>query len=153
MPQIKLTSFSGFCLRCTVLIFVLGLGTFCSPGEENPISCVETPDINTELFQANADWVDISNVELLTNCLDIQFSYNGCTENADFFLVFSDRVIDTFPAGRSSRLHLTQDGDCNNTYVGNLQVDLRNIRIPDTDRVSINLEGWSDPILYVYSQN
>lgn len=153
MSQTKSINLSGYCQRLLVLILLLGVGISCSSQEEDPITCVETSEINSELFQANADWVHISNVELLTNCLDIQFSYNGCSENADYFLVFSEQIIDAFPARRFSRVHLTQDGDCNNTYVGNLQVDLRNIRIPDTDRISIELEGWGDPILYVYSQN
>lgn len=136
----------------SIALFAIGLAILgCTPNEEDPITCTDTPQINPVLFESEADWVEVTRAELLTDCLEIQFSYNGCTEDAEFSLVFSERVADTFPETKLARLHLLQDGDCNQTYVGNLQVNLRSIRVPDTDRIQIALEGWAAPILYTYS--
>jgi hypothetical protein len=142
----------GQIFRIQVILIVIWCATVsCTPNEEDPITCVATPTTDAALFENNSDWVEVTRAELLTDCLDIQFSYNGCTEEAEYTLVFSEEIGDTYPVSKFARLHLLQDGDCNNTYVGTLQVNLSSIRVPDTDSIEIELEGWATPILYVYT--
>ncbi len=140
--------------RIQGVLIMIGLAALsCTPNQDDPITCVASPKTDAALYESDADWVEVTRAELLTNCLDIQFNYNGCTEDAVYSLVFSEKIVDSFPVSKFARLHLLQDGDCNNTYAGTIQVDLSSIRIPDTDRVQIEIDGWATPILYVYSFN
>ncbi|MCC5938033.1 MAG: hypothetical protein JJU34_12195 [Lunatimonas sp.] len=135
--------------RLVVGIFLIGIQLSC--GEEDElIACNAFPTVDNALYVQLGNDVQVTQASMLSGCLEIRYSYQGCDGNREAALVFDDRVAESFPPTRWARLYMEEAGDCAQTHSRTLRVDLTLIQVADLNSVQIVLEGWPDPIVYRY---
>lgn len=131
-----LLTFSFFFLSCTE--------------EDDIIHCDAQPNINESLYGTTSSPVTINSVSILTDCLEIRFSYTGCADLATYDLAVSENVFDTSPPSRSMRIVLAEEGSCNITQTQTFRLDLTIIQVENTNQLNLELAGWSEPLVYGY---
>jgi hypothetical protein len=118
--------------------------------EDEIIRCDAQPAISESLFATTSTPVNISNASILTDCLEIRFSYTGCTELAIYDLAVSEVVSDTSPPSRSMRIVVAEEGNCNISQTQTYRIDLSLLQVENTNRLTLHLDGWPVPLVYGY---
>jgi hypothetical protein len=132
-----------------VLIVIVSFQFSCSE-EDEIIRCDARPSISESMFGTSSAPVTITGASILTNCLEIRFSYTGCTDVATYDLVASEVISDTFPPSRAVRIVLFDEGSCSITQTQTYRVDLTILQVENTNRLNLELEGWGEPLVYGY---
>lgn len=135
-----------------IVIFgvILLLAVSCGEDTFDVIPCDAQPTISQTLFEAVSPPVTIISASILTDCLEIQFSYFGCSDQVQIELAVSEQVSGTDPPRRAMRVFLTEDGNCNITQGQMVKIDLRLLQVVNTSRLYLDLEGWDEPLIYGY---
>jgi len=139
-------------MRKYVGLILVGIAFFqlsCNE-EDEIIRCDAQPNISESLYLTTSPSVTITAASILTNCLEIRFSYTGCADEANYDLAVSELVSDTFPPSRSMRILLTNEGTCNITQTQTYRVDLNLLRLENTNQINLDLQGWGEPLVYGY---
>lgn len=131
-------------------LMAISLFVFSCTEEDDLISCDAQPNINESLYGTTSSPVTITNASILTDCLEIRFSYTGCANLANYDLAVSEHVSDASPPSRSMRIVLAEEGNCNITQTQTFRIDLTILQVENTNRLNLELEGWGDPLVYGY---
>ena len=118
--------------------------------EDQLISCDAQPNINESVYGTTSAPVTINSAKILTDCLEIRFSYIGCADLVTYDLAVSENVSNTLPPSRSMRIVLAEEGTCNITQTQTFRIDLTILQVENTSRLNLELEGWINPLVYVY---
>lgn len=134
-----------------LILCCMGLLFFsCGESEDKLITCDAQPAISELLFESITTPVTITGASILTNCLEIRFSFFGCADVATYDLAVSEIISGAFPPSRYMRIVIAQEGDCSITQNQTFRIDLTILRVPNTNRLNLELEGWGEPLVYGY---
>lgn len=136
--------------RMTAVICVVLFGLSCGEDEDELIACTGTATVDDLLYEETGAPLQITQISLLSDCLEIRYTFQGCNESITGLLAFSEDIAESFPPLRRARLIVEDPGECSTNYPGILRVELTPAQVADGDRVQIVLEGWPENILYVY---
>ncbi|MFP4845348.1 hypothetical protein [Winogradskyella sp. PE311] len=142
-------------LRLTTL-FLLGLLLLSTQCDEDnvPISplCDEVPIIDSSFYEnSESDTFSILNAEVDGDCLLINLSASGCDGSSwQIELVDADIVQESSPVQRSLKLVLTNNEACLAVFTQRRSFDLRELRVAGEIEVLLNIQDFSEPILYSY---
>lgn len=135
--------------RLVAWILLVGIQFSCGE-EDDIIACNAFPTVDNALYVQLSNDVQVSQVSILSGCLEIRYAYQGCEENKAAALVFDDRMGYSSPPTRWARLFMEEAGDCAQTHSNTLRVDLTQVQAADFNSMQIILEGWPDPVVYTY---
>ncbi|WP_158857659.1 hypothetical protein [Lunatibacter salilacus] len=133
-----------------LILISMAILQFSCTEEDEIIRCDAQPNISESLYGTTSSSVTITGASILTNCLEIRFSYTGCTDVATYDLAVSEIVSDTYPPNRAMRIVLSEEGNCSITQSQTYRVDLTILQVEDTSRLNLELEGWGEPLVYGY---
>ena|SRR5690554_3848717 len=143
--------------RIFTLLFIGALFFSCSDDDTN--CCVPVPECgkfpfttNDEVFAEIAtDNYSITHVVLSGNCLDITIHSSGCDGNTweeSLFSVISFVEID--PHQKALKLKLINQELCLAIVEKTITFDLTLLQIEELNQIVFLLEGWDEPIIYLY---
>ena len=93
----------------------------------------------------------ISNVVLNQDCLEITIWASGCDANNWEMKLFSHNNFSTvIPLQRFAKIELINNEICLAIFQKTVSFDLAPFQVQGQNQVPINLEGWSEQIIYQY---
>lgn len=131
-----------------LLIFVIGSG--CKSDDfDLSAGCAILAQANSELFNdAPADSHTIDNVQLVGDCIFIEFSAGGCSGDTwEVNLYGSESVLFSEPPQRSIRLSLLDTEECEAAITQSVSFDVSAFKVLGSD-VMLNLTGYDELIEY-----
>jgi hypothetical protein len=144
-------------MKKIIFITLISIMLIACPGPDDDffLNCDKLTIINAEDF-ANApnDELVINNLEILENCLIINFSASGCdSETWMFELYDSEEILESNPLQRRLRLSLQKNNDdineCDLYVIKEISFDISNLQVLDS-QVVLNIVNSEDQILYEY---
>lgn len=140
----KITVFSLFCL--------LLLNFQCDEDDLSTKSCGLVVVSNNETYDnAESDHYDVLDVNLYGHCLVFNISSSGCDGSSwDLSLIDSENIAESMPPQRYLKLTLTNNEDCLTVLEKTEPFNLTQLQVDGSNEVLLNIEGLSEPILYVY---
>ncbi|HIB38132.1 hypothetical protein [Mesonia sp.] len=127
--------------------------TSCDENETNYFSscdfeCIVDPDIYENSESSN---VTISNLEIIDNCLTINYSSSGCDGSTwEVRLIANDEVLESNPPQRNLKFELTNQEACLAVISKSSSFDILNLQVEGSTSVYLNLDGYDNSILYEY---
>ncbi|TPN88868.1 hypothetical protein [Aquimarina algicola] len=120
-----------------------------SEGNNNISNCDDTILISKILFDtAPSDQLFINNLEIIGNCLTINFSSGGCDGNSwEVKLIDSEAILESNPPQRNLRLSLKNEELCLAFITKELSFDISSLRMIGSP-VQLNITNSDDTILY-----
>ncbi|MCD2424058.1 hypothetical protein LQ567_14865 [Niabella pedocola] len=108
--------------------------------------------ISEQQYQATiTNNYNISKVNILGDSLFITFGASGCSGSSwETSIIDADRVAESNPVQRYLKLRLVNNELCAAAFSRKIAVNIRPLRVTGADKVSFNLNGWSQPLLYQY---
>ena len=93
----------------------------------------------------------ITSVALNEDCLDVTISSSGCSGNTwQMNLFSSDNFPDILPLQRNLKLQLDNPEACLAIVTKTVSFDLAPLQISGQHRITFNLTGWDQQIVYNY---
>lgn len=133
----------------SILISMAFIHLSCTD-EEEIIRCDAQPAISESLLGTTSTSVTITSASILSNCLELRFSYIGCTGVATFDLAVAENVSNTPLPSRPMRIVLAQEGSCSITQSQTFRVDLTILQVASSNQLNLELEGWGEALVYGY---
>ncbi len=120
-----------------------------SEDNNNISNCDDTILISKILFDtAPSDQLFINNLEIIGNCLTINFSSGGCDGNSwEVKLIDSEAILESNPPQRNLRLSLKNEELCLAFITKELSFDISSLRMIGSP-VQLNITNSDDTILY-----
>ena len=111
--------------------------------------CVLKAQVNDKLFKEGpSDHLMIQNVELMGDCLTIEFGAGGCSGRSwELDLVGTESSTKDRITQRSIRLSLKNPELCEAWFTQSISFDISGLKVSKRD-VILNLDGYDTPILY-----
>lgn len=138
--------------KITFLIFIAVFIISCN--NDNISYSLENFDVirvEDDLFtNAPNDNFEIVNASINGNKLNITIEYAGGCGNIYYDLVTGSDYLETIPLQKNIRLAFDDKDNCEASIELELSFDLKQIQVPNTNRVIINLDKWVDQIEYNY---
>ena len=134
---------------CSVLL----LNMQCDDDDEQIItSCDTTTIIDNNLYQnAQSDYYTVVNTEINGDCLIVEVSASGCDGSSWVLeLIDANEVLESSPSQRNLKFVLANNEACLAVFTKQQSFDLSSLRIIGEDEIILNIEGFSEPILYSY---
>ena len=141
-----------------VLLLVLGMSILsCSDDDDNDVStttnaCGQQALISAEQYEnAASDPFEIDSITIEDDCLSIVFFASGCSGNSwEVDLIDSGGILESLPEQRSLRLSLQNDEECLAIVSQEFSFDISNLQINDAGELILNIDDFSESILYEY---
>ncbi|MBA6152453.1 hypothetical protein [Gelidibacter maritimus] len=93
----------------------------------------------------------ITEIELISDCLEITYSSSGCgTELWEENLYSVDAFYAVFPLQRSVKMELINEELCDAIFQKSISFDLTPFQIKTQSEVPLNIDGWNQQIIYRY---
>lgn len=107
--------------------------------------------ISSELYSsAPADQLDVNSIEIIGDCLKINFSASGCNgESWELKLIDSEVVMKSNPPQRNLRLSLKDTEECEAYITKTVFYDISNLQL-DGGKVKLNLTNSDKSVWYTY---
>ena len=143
----KYTNFL-LCSFCLVLL----LSTQCADNDPAVSQCSSNVRIDNLAYKnANSAYYNLINTEIYSDCLTIHISASGCSgESWILELIDSDSVTESFPPQRHLKFALTNSEACLAVFSKSESFDLASLRLDGINEVILNIEDFSDTIIYSY---
>ncbi|MBO9591531.1 MAG: hypothetical protein J7599_01395 [Niabella sp.] len=108
--------------------------------------------ISEQQYQATiTNNYNISKAGILGDSLFITFGASGCSGGTwETSIIDADRVAESYPVQRYLKLRLVNNELCAAAFSKKISVNIRPLRVAGAHKVSFNLNGWSQPLLYQY---
>ena len=130
-----------------LLSFIVGA---CKDDDENPfLNCDEEVLISSDQYQnAPDDHLQINKVEILDDCLHIQFSSGGCNGDTwEIKLIDQGAILKTNPPQRNLRLSLKNEELCDAWIQREISFDIRSLKYNNSP-ILLNITNSGDQVLY-----
>ncbi len=143
--------------KLLLLVSALAISTW-SCGEDETVCSCQDPSPCDQLAKSDNDLYAngpddqhfINNAVIEDDCLYLTFQYSGGCESIDYELLSNDNILYSAPPKRGIRLALDEDDPCEALPEVEASFNLEPLRLPDTDTVVLELEGWEENLIYVY---
>jgi len=147
--------------KMVLLFVILVVGSSCNDETEQDfelnaqrvvsldINCAPI-DVNRELYlQTTSGALDIEDVEILNDCLIIDFWATGCSgEFWELGLIDSQGIKESDPPQRDLKLWLANDEPCEGEFLGEVSFEVSNLQIVNSNSLILNI---NDSIKIVYN--
>ena len=139
------------------LIILLAVSPFlwamqCSKVAVEPnSSCPVQVIISEDRFRNGpADELEVATVEIIDDCLIVEFSSSGCDGSTwEVNLYDAATIKESYPVQRDLRLSLTNREECDAVISRSLTFDLRPLQL-EYEKILLNLTNSGDQLLYEY---
>lgn len=135
-----------------VLIIGIVLVNSCTSTKDDDTSiCGATTIINADEFvNAPADQITINSLEIIEDCLKINFSSSGCSGDTwQLKLIDSGKMLKSLPPQRILRLSFKNEEACEAFITKELSFDISKLQIGEGP-VQLNITNNDESILYTY---
>lgn len=141
-----------YVFRLKVALFLMAFSYFsCGGDEEELIVCNETPIIDSGRYSEEANTsITITQASLLTGCLELRFSYTGCSPDAPTVFIVDEHIEQTYPPVRRARLQVEGPVDCSVSYTSVMRIDISPLQVGDVNQINLELEGFDTTFTYSY---
>lgn len=115
-------------------------------------SCDEQVIVDKDLYDSIvSDDFQVSNVEIVDDCLNIQVSASGCSGDTwEYKLVDSGAIAESSPEQRFLKFQLINKEICL-AFVGqNVSFNLEALQIEGSNTIILNIEGFDEAVTYSY---
>jgi len=148
-------------MKNTVFFFLL-VGMFfltsCNgDDDDNTTISPSTCDLMAQVIaEPNFDAIETSNVFLTIvtlngNCLEVTLESSGCDPNNWEMNLYGTSDFDpVVPVQRDVKVELINNEVCLAIFEKTVSFDLTPFQVIGQNEVVLNIEGWSDPIIYEY---
>jgi hypothetical protein len=141
-------------MKKITFIISISILLFGCPGPDddfNIIPCDKPTIISAEEFNnAPNDEVQINSLEILENCLTVNFSASGCDGNTWIVELYdADEVLETEPLQRRLRFSLQNNELCEAYITKEISFNIINLQV-NANQVLLNITNSDDQILYEY---
>lgn len=143
--------------KIAIFILLLIVILSCNSNDNETLvptsSCNENAQIETETNFNSIETNNyvIQNVVLTNNCLAITLSSSGCNAvNWDMNLFSHNNFTAVYPLQRFAKIELINNEMCLAVFSKTISFDLTPYQVQNQNQVTINLEGWNEPIVYTY---
>lgn len=93
----------------------------------------------------------VSGVKLNDDCLEITVSSSGCDSEPWEMSLYSVNAFYTiYPLQRAVKIELINNQGCLAVFQKTISFDLTPFQISEQNEVPLNIEGWSEQIIYEY---
>ena len=136
-----------------ILLGLLSISSFTSCSDDSDSSqCNQSIKISASGYDNGPDdHVQITNAEIMDNCLKITFGASGCSgDNWIVELYDASVVLESFPVQRNIRLSLDNKEDCLAFFTREISFDLTPIEIEEYETIILNLKDFDRSIRYEY---
>jgi hypothetical protein len=122
--------------------------------EEIESSCDQTVLIDSYAYINNeSSFFNINSVEIIDDCLSINFSSSGCSANSwQVNLIDSEAILESFPAQRSLIFSLENKEICLAYITKDISFDISSLQLNNQTSLLLNIENGENDfqILYEY---
>lgn len=122
--------------------------------EETQSTCDQTVLIDSYAYNNNeSSFFTINNIEIIDNCLFINFGASGCDANSwQVKLIDSESILESFPVQRNLIFSLENNELCLAYITKDISFDISSLQLNDQSSVLINIENGENDfqILYEY---
>lgn len=142
----------------TIFIIVLSFCFFNTQCDEddividNGIICDQDVMVDEDLYN-NLDSNNFlfNNIEIIDDCLTIEFAASGCDGNTwEFGLVDSAAIAESLPEQRYLKFQLINEELCLAVFTKSVSFNLRPLQIEGSNEIILNIEGFEEGITYSY---
>ena len=118
--------------------------------QPDPIAgkCDDTLLVSPDAYKKDSHPVDIRKVTVGEDCLELTFSFSGCTDDVGMRLVDMGAVAESNPVQRWLKLIVDDAGLCEAAFVVTKSFDLSPVQARDGDTIIFHLDGWEEPFRY-----
>lgn len=145
----KFSKFGVLLLFATLL-----LNMQCNDDDDNQsiAICDDITTIDNDLYQnAPTAFYTFTNVEIIDNCLFITVSASGCSGNSwELKLIGSEGIMESSPVQRNIKAVLNNNEACLAVFSKAWSFDLTALQVDGEHQVVLNLQDYSEPIIYTY---
>lgn len=141
---------------CFYIIFLSILLMSCDSDDDNSNienNCnIISEIISEDAFNTiNTSNYTITEVELNNDCLKITYGSSGCgTELWEENLFSTDAFFNVFPLQRPLKMELINEELCQAVFQKSISFDLTPFQIDGQNELPLNIEGWSEQVIYEY---
>ena len=134
-----------------VTIIISVLSTACENDDKIKESCDEEVIISRyEYDNAPNDQLSIISVEIVDNCLKINFGSSGCDGSTwELKLIDSGDIMESLPPQRTIRLSLKNDELCLAYFTKEVIFDISALKL-EGNSVILNIDNYEDQVIYEY---
>ncbi len=101
--------------------------------------------------EASSEGLTFINAEIQGDCLLIDIGASGCNGDSwEFELIDSGAVAESEPEQRFLKLDFDNDEACLASFERTISFDLKPIRISESGKIILNLEGVDKDLIYSY---
>ncbi len=147
----KLRTKNTYALTILIVILIFTLISCSSDGEtllkSKAITCDKEPIINDELLIHIPSYIlTINNVDLVGDCLKINFTTTGCNVLSKEIELISSSIMESEPPQRILQLSLKDDENCGTFITKDVSFNISDLREGDNGRIIIDYNN--NPIFY-----
>lgn len=137
----------------TIIIFLFSLFQIiaCCPVIEDESMCDDKVIIDKNLFDsAPNSSLNITKIEIIGDCLNIDFNASGCNGNSwKVKLIDSEAILKSNPPQRNLRLSLENNELCEAIIHKKISFDISKLRLTGSE-VILNIVNSEHQIKYIY---
>ncbi len=134
-----------------MLMCILLLNMQCDTDETITIEPCGLDIIIDDLAYNESEGYAINEVVIENDCITLGISGSGCdSDNWVMTLIDSGNVAESLPPQRYLKLDLTNNEVCLAFFTKYEEFDLSPLRVDGLNEVLLNIEGFSEPLLYTY---
>ncbi len=137
----------------TIIIFLFSLFQIiaCCPVIEDESMCDDKVIIDKNLFDsAPNSSMNITKIEIIGDCLSIDFNASGCNGNSwKVKLIDSEAILKSNPPQRNLRLSLENNELCEAIIYKKISFDISKLRLTGSE-VILNIVNSEHQIKYIY---
>lgn len=132
------------------IISLLFLGNSCSD-DSSDLICNDEVIIDKQLYlSAPTDQLDINSIEIIKNCLVINFSSSGCNGDSwEIKLIDSGDIMESNPPQRNLLFSLKNEELCDAYLTKEISFDINSLKV-NGNKVYLNIVNTEDQILFEY---
>ena len=115
----------------------------------NYYSCGNVVLIGNDAYNsANADHLTINNIELIGNCLSVNYSSSGCGGSTWILqLIDSGAVMESDPPQRMLRFNFINDEECEAHFEKSSSFDISSLKANE-EEIILHIAGWDEAFVY-----
>lgn len=121
--------------------------------DDDTPSCEKTTIVDANYYNnLSITNYPINNVEVVGNCLVIEFSSSGCDgESWEYNLIDSGSVAESSPEQRFLKFELINNEACLAVFNKTVSFDLIPLRVQGSNSIILNIEGYNLDVQYNYN--
>ena len=94
----------------------------------------------------------INSAEITGHCLEIEFASSGCSGDSwTWEMIDAEQILESYPVQRNLKLVLNNPEACQAVFTKTTSFDLQPIQLQDYGEIILNLDGFTESLLYSYN--